>query len=116
MAATVRADPLVLKLTSGSTHRPKAVVANEAHLDRGRRHIIEAMEIRPDDIGLGTFRCRTPTASARCCCVLLQGTSIALRDGFSAESLAADVAACAATYMPGVPFIYDYLRRHGSGA
>jgi len=109
-------EPLILKLTSGSTHAPKAVVVTESRLVADGRHIIDAMSIRPDDVSLATI----PIAHAYgmgtlLLPLLLQGTPIGLRDGFSAGSLAEDIAACGVTFMPGVPYIYDYLQRHGSG-
>jgi len=109
-------EPLILHLTSGSTDRPKAVVGNEARLVADGVHIAEAMGIRPEDVGLAMIPITHAYGMGNLLLpLLLQGTAIALRDGFSAGSLADDIETCGATFMPGVPFIYDYLRRHGSG-
>ena len=110
------AEALILHLTSGSTERPKAVVGNEARLVADGRHIAEALAIRPSDVGLAMIPITHAYGMGSLLLpLLLQGTAIALRDGFSAGSIADDIAACGVTVMPGVPFIYDYLRRHGSG-
>jgi acyl-CoA synthetase (AMP-forming)/AMP-acid ligase II len=110
-------QPLIVSLTSGSTRLPKAVVGGEARLVADGRHIAEAMAIRPDDVGLAMIPISHAYGMGNLLLpLLLQGTSIALRDSFSAGPLADDIAACGVTFMPGVPFIYDYLRRHGSGA
>ncbi len=109
-------EPLILKLTSGSTHAPKAVVVTESRLVADGRHIIEAMAIRPNDVSLATIPISHAYGMGTLLLpLLLQGTPIGLRDGFSAGSLAEDIAACGVTFMPGVPYIYDYLQRHGSG-
>jgi long-chain acyl-CoA synthetase len=80
------------------------------------RHIIEAMGIRRDDVALAAIPLSHAYGmGALLLPLLLQGTTIGLRDGFSAGSLKDDVAACGVTFMPGVPYIYDYLQRHGSG-
>lgn len=110
-------EPVVLKLTSGSTHRPKAVVATEAHLANDARHIVEAMGIRPADVALASVPISHAYGMGMMLLpMLLQGTTLALRDSFAPKDLAADIAACGVTAMGGVPFMYDYLRRHGQAA
>ena len=109
-------EPLIVKLTSGSTHAPKAVAVPESCLVADGRHIIEAMGIRRDDVALAAIPLSHAYGMAALLLpLLLQGTTIGLRDGFSAGSLGDDVVACGVTFMPGVPYIYDYLQRHGSG-
>ena len=74
------------------------------------------MGIRRDDVALAAIPLSHAYGmGALLLPLLLQGTTIGLRDGFSAGSLKDDVAACGVTFMPGVPYIYDYLQRHGSG-
>ncbi len=109
--------PLIVRVTSGSTSRPKAVVLTETQLVADGRHIIEAMDIRPDDVGLGVIPISHAYGTGNLLLPLvLQGTRLVLRDGFSAGSLAADVADHGVSMLPAVPFIYDYLRRHGTAA
>jgi len=45
--------------------------------------------------------------------LLLQGSPMALRDRFAPREMAGDVQACGVTTFPGVPYIYEHLRRHG---
>src|SRR4029078_709536 len=42
----------LMKLTSGSTGLPKAILATEANLVADVQHIVEAMGIRSDDVQL----------------------------------------------------------------
>jgi long-chain acyl-CoA synthetase len=112
-----RDEPVVLKLTSGSTHRPKAVVATEAQLASDARHLIEAMSIRAADVALASVPISHSYGMGMMLLpMLLQGTTLALRDSFAPKDLAADLAACGVTAMGGVPFMYDYLRRHDQAA
>jgi acyl-CoA synthetase (AMP-forming)/AMP-acid ligase II len=110
----LRDEPVVLKLTSGSTHRPKAVVATEAQLTSDARHLIEAMRITPSDVTLAAIPISHAYAMGMMLVpMLMQGTTLALRDSFAPKELAGDIIACGVTAMGGVPFMYDYLRRHG---
>jgi acyl-CoA synthetase (AMP-forming)/AMP-acid ligase II len=114
--AVSSSEPLILKLTSGSTNSPKTVVVTESGLVADGRHIIEAMGIRTADVSLATIPISHAYGMGTLLLpLLLQGTPIGLRDGFSAGSIADDISSCRVTFMPGVPYIYDYLQRHGSG-
>jgi long-chain acyl-CoA synthetase len=114
--AASSSQPSILKMTSGSTHRPKAVLATEEQLVADGRHIVEAMAIRPDDVGLATIPLSHAYGMGTLLLpLLLQGTALGLRDSFSPGSLGEDLGACGVTFMPGVPYLYDYLQRHGTG-
>ena len=81
-----------MKLTSGSTGLPKAVLATEANLVADVQHIVEAMGIRPTDVQLAA----TPLSHAYALGnlvlpVLWQGTAMVLRDGFVPHRLVDDV-------------------------
>ena len=100
--------PLVLKVTSGSTGASKIVVASEQTLLSDGLHIIEAMEIRPDDVGAACV----PMAHAYgmgnlLLPLLLTGSSIVLRDRFVHTQWAKDVAELGVSMFPGVPYIFD---------
>ena len=108
-------ESVVLKLTSGSTDRPKAVVSSECNLANDGRHIVEGMGIRRNDVSLAAI----PIAHSYglgngVMPLLLQGSPLVLRDGFVPGQLAHDIAACGVTVLPGVPFMFDYIRRLGA--
>lgn len=107
-------EPLIIKLTSGSTHRPKGVIATEAQIAADGWHIIEAMGITPHDVNYAAVPISHAYGMGNLLLpLLLQGTSMVLRESFVPAQLEEDIAAGGVTVMPGVPYMYDYLRRHG---
>jgi long-chain acyl-CoA synthetase len=107
------AGTLLFKLTSGSTGVPKAVMASEANMLADGRHIIDAMDIRPDDVNLGAIPLSHSYGLGNLVMpLLMQGTSIVLRDAFTPPRLFDDIRACGASILPGVPFMFDYVRQH----
>ena len=48
--------------------------------------------------------------------LLLCGSSVVMRDGFVPSQLAVDLRSCGITMLPGVPFMFGYLRRLGPDA
>jgi long-chain acyl-CoA synthetase len=110
-------DALVLKVTSGSTHASKVIIATEANVVADGEHLIDAMQMRSADVSLAAV----PIAHAYGMgCVLLPlllaGAPVVLRERFVPAQWADDVAAFGVTVFPGVPFIFDYLRRLGDAA
>ena len=107
-------EPVILKMTSGSAGCPRAVVASESHLIEDARQIAEAMTITSADINLAVIPLAHSYAIGNLLMpLLLQGSPIALRDRFAPREIAGDVQACGVTTLPGVPYIYEHLRRHG---
>jgi long-chain acyl-CoA synthetase len=106
-------DAMLFKLTSGSTSAPRAVMATEGNMVADGEHITAAMDIRPDDVNLAAIPLSHSYGLGNLVMpLLLQGTSIVLRDAFSPPRLFEDIRACGATVLPGVPFMFDYIRRH----
>lgn len=102
---------VVLKLTSGSTERPKAVIASELHLINDGRHIMEAMDIRPDDVNLACIPLSHSYGVGNVVMPLLwQGTAVALRQSFSPSSFLSDATVSGATVFPGVPFMFERIK------
>ena len=102
---------VVLKLTSGSTHLPKAAVAAETHLVNDGRHIIEAMGIEPTDVNFTCIPLSHSYAIGNVVMPLLwQGTPVALRQSFNPAHLVRDVADSGATVFPGVPFMFERIK------
>jgi len=105
---------VVLKLTSGSTHLPKAAIASEANLVNDCRHIVEAMGIGPNDINFACIPLSHSYGIGNLVMPLLwQGSRVALRHSFSPSQLLADVSATGATVFPGVPFMFERIKSVG---
>lgn len=101
---------VVLKLTSGSTHLPKAAIAAEMHLVNDGRHIIEAMGIEPTDINLTCIPLSHSYAIGNVVMPLLwQGTRVALQRSFNPAQFVRNVADSGATVFPGVPFMFERI-------
>ena len=104
---------VVLKMTSGSSERPRAVVATEAQLLADGGQVIEAMAIAPQDVNLAAIPLAHSYGIGNLVMpLIMQGSAIALRDRFVPREMAADVRDAGVTTFPGVPFMFDYLRRH----
>lgn len=108
---------LVLKVTSGSTGLSKVAITSELCILNDGRHVAEAMEISGKDISCATV----PLAhaygiGALLMPLLIKGTPLVLRDRFVHGQWAGDVGQIGITVFPGVPFIFDYLRRAGDTA
>ena len=102
---------VVLKLTSGSTHLPKAAIAGEMHLVNDGRHIIEAMGIEPTDINFACIPLSHSYALGNVVMPLLwQGTRVALRQSFNPTQFVRNVADSGATVFPGVPFMFERIK------
>ena len=105
-------DAILLKLTSGSTDRPRAVVVSEGNLVSDGRHVIEAMGIRTDDVNWGALPLAHSYALGNLVLpLLLQGTQLAFRDRFLPATFLEDVARSGATVFPGVPWMFEHLSR-----
>jgi long-chain acyl-CoA synthetase len=106
-------DVAVLKLTSGSTGVPKAVLASADNLACDVAQIVEAMGIGPDDVQLGTIPLSHAYGLGNLALpVLWQGTRVALREGFVPQRLHEDAGAFGIRVWPGVPFMFEHLLAH----
>lgn len=103
-------DTALLKLTSGSTGLPKAARAGERHLMADVRHIIEAMDIRPDDVQLAVIPLSHMYGLGNLLLpMILQGTAMVLREGFAPAQVVQDLVDDRVRIWPGVPFMFDAL-------
>jgi long-chain acyl-CoA synthetase len=103
----------VLKVTSGSTGLPKAVLASADNLARDVEQIVAAMDIRPDDVQLGTIPVSHAYGLGNLVMPMLwQGTRVAMREGFVPQRLHDDVSRLGVRVWPGVPFMFEHLLAH----
>jgi len=102
---------VVLKLTSGSTHLPKAAIASELHLLNDGRHIVEAMGIGPADVNFACIPLSHSYAIGNVVVPLLShGSRVALRQSFNPSHFLRDVVETGATVFPGVPFMFERIK------
>ena len=107
----------LFKLTSGSAGVPKAVACSERNLVADGEQLIEAMGIGPDDVNFGAIPLGHSYGLGNLVMpLLLQGTSLVLRDAFAPDRFLEDVSRCGVTVLPGVPYMYDHLLQRLAGA
>jgi long-chain acyl-CoA synthetase len=112
-------DTLFLKLTSGSSGEPKAVVVSEANLWNDGRHVVEAMGIRTNDVNYGVIPLSHSYGLGNLVAPLLtQGTPLALRQLFLPAQLGEDARVTSLSVLPGVPFLFEQVlnQLRGRGA
>jgi long-chain acyl-CoA synthetase len=103
----------MLKLTSGSTGQPKAILTAESHLIRDAERIIERMEIAASDVQIAAIPLSHSYGLGNLVLpLLLQGTATVLRDAFLPQQVAADARLAGARVFPGVPFMFGHFAAH----
>ena len=107
------APPAVVKMTSGSTGLPKAILSSEQSLFADGKHIGEGMAITGRDVTLAVIPIAHAYGFGNVVLQLLQqGTTMAVRDTFAPRQLMTDLDEHAITIWPGVPFMFDHVRRN----
>ena len=103
----------LLKLTSGSTGLPKAVLTTEVQLLADTAHIVSAMGITAADVQLAAIPLSHAYGFGNLVMpLLLQGTPIVLRESFVPPQLSADARRYGARVFHGVPFMYQHYLAH----
>lgn len=103
----------VLKLTSGTTGRPKAVWATEPQLLADSRQIVGGMGIRPDDVQIGAIPLSHAYGIGNLVLpLLMQGTRLVLRESFVPQQLPSDATMFGARVFCGVPFMFEHFLQH----
>jgi long-chain acyl-CoA synthetase len=102
-----------LKLTSGSTGLPKAVLTTEVQLLADTLQIVSAMGITASDVQLAAIPLSHAYGFGNLVMpLLLQGTPIVLRESFVPLQLSADARRYGARVFHGVPFMYQHYLEH----
>jgi acyl-CoA synthetase (AMP-forming)/AMP-acid ligase II len=103
-------DASLLKLTSGSVGKPRAVLVSQEDLWNDGRHIVEAMAIREEDVSYGVIPLSHSYGLGNLVAPLfIQGTPVALRDLFLPGQLFEDARATNVSVFPGVPFLFAQI-------
>jgi long-chain acyl-CoA synthetase len=103
----------VLKLTSGTSGRPKATFTTEAQALADARHIVEGMGIAPDDVQLGAIPLSHSYGIGNLVLpLLMQGTGLVLRNSFVPHQVADDARTFGARVLCGVPFMFEHFVTH----
>ena len=104
------ADAALLKLTSGSTGFPKAILTGESHLIADGERIIGAMGIAADDTQLAVIPLSHSYGFGNLIMpLLLQGTAIVLRDSFVPSHVLLDARGLQSRVFAGVPYMFNFL-------
>jgi long-chain acyl-CoA synthetase len=103
----------MLKLTSGSTGQPKAILTVESHLIRDAERICDGMGIAASDAQIAAIPLSHSYGLGNLVLpLLLQGTAMVLRDAFLPQQVAADARLVGARVFPGVPFMFEHFAAH----
>jgi long-chain acyl-CoA synthetase len=105
----------LLKLTSGSTGFPKAILTAESHLVADGERIIESMGIAENDTQLAVIPLSHSYGFSNLMMpLLLQGTAMVLRDSFIPAQLLDDAHTFHSRVFAGVPYMFNYLATNAS--
>ncbi len=103
-------DIALLKLTSGSTGFPKAILTRESHLIADGERIIGAMGIAAGDTQLAVIPLSHAYGFGSLLMpLLLQGTAMVLRDSFVPSQLLLDAQRHRSRVFAGVPYMFNFL-------
>jgi len=104
------ADAALLKLTSGSTGFPKAILTRESHLIADGERIIAAMGITAGDTQLAVIPLSHSYGFGNLVMpLLLQGTAMILRDSFVPSQVLLDAHRHHPRVFAGVPYMFNFM-------
>jgi long-chain acyl-CoA synthetase len=107
----------LVKLTSGSTGMPKGIVATEANLLADCRNICRTMDIRPEDVNLGSIPFSHSYGFSNLVTPLIaQGTAVVMSNDYLPQSLVDLANGHRCTVAPLIPMVFEHLTSaaHGS--
>lgn len=104
------AEGRVMKLTSGSTGLPKAILCSEENLVADSTNICSTMQIAPDDLNLGAIPFSHSYGFANLVLPLvLQGTPIVISNDYLPLSTIGLCNAHGCTVVPLIPMVFEHL-------
>jgi len=107
---TIYNKAALLKVTSGSTGFPKAILTAERHLVTDAERIVRTMGVAENDIQLAVIPLSHAYGFGNLLMpLLLQGTAVVLRDSFIPSQVLADAREFRSRVLAGVPYIFNYL-------
>jgi long-chain acyl-CoA synthetase len=103
-------DARLIKLSSGSTGLPKGIVTSEENLLADFRNIATSMDIRPDDINLGSIPFSHSYGFSNLVTPLLaQGTAVVISNDYLPHATIDLANRYRCTVVPGIPMMFDHL-------
>jgi len=112
-------EACILKLSSGSTGMPKAIVCSVDNLIADARNICSTMDIRPADTNLGAIPFSHSYGFSNLVIpLLIQGTAVVVSNEYLPLSLLGLANRHRCTVAPLIPMVFEHLcrqRRSGSG-
>ncbi len=103
-------DARLLKLTSGSTGMPKAIVASEANLVADCNNICSSMRIAPSDINLGAIPFSHSYGFSNLVSPLVvQGSAVVISNDYLPQSIIDLANHHRCTVAPLIPMVFDHL-------
>lgn len=115
-APAVPADARLLKLTSGSTGSPRAIVTTEANLVADCSSICSTMGITSTDINFGAIPFSHSYGFSNLVMpLLMQGTAVVASNDYLPHSVISLANAHRCTVAPLIPLVLEHLSHIGSG-
>ncbi|MFZ2490803.1 MAG: class I adenylate-forming enzyme family protein, partial [Thermoanaerobaculia bacterium] len=112
----VPANARLLKLTSGSSGLPKAIVTSEGNLAADCRNICATMGIAPDDLNLGAIPFSHSYGFSNLVTpLLLQGTPVVASNDYMPQSIIGLANRHHCTVLPLIPLVFEHLSTTAHG-
>jgi long-chain acyl-CoA synthetase len=100
----------LIKLTSGSSGRPKGIVTSESNLVADCTNICSSMGITPDDLNLGAIPFSHSYGFSNLVTpLLLQGTAVVVSNDYLPQSLIELANRYRCTVAPLIPMVFEHL-------
>ncbi len=113
----VPSNARLIKLTSGSSGRPKGIVTSEANLIADCTNICASMGITAADINLGAIPFSHSYGFSNLVTpLILQGTPIVVSNDYLPQALIEHANRYGCTVAPLIPMVFDHLATAASGA
>jgi acyl-CoA synthetase (AMP-forming)/AMP-acid ligase II len=100
----------LIKLTSGSSGKPKGIVTTEENLLADCEHICATMDIRANDVNFGTIPLSHSYGFSNLVMPLItQGTPVVISNDYLPQTILDFCNRYRCSVLPGIPMIFDHL-------